>query len=297
VTDAAVPLVLGDVEITTVIATRFALDGGAMFGVVPKPAWSRAHPSDADNRIALVARVLVVTNRRAGYRALIDAGLGDAWSERERGLYGLDGVPLLDALAGAGIEPASITDVVLTHLHWDHAGGLATRSPDPAAPPVAALPDARLHVGRAHLEYAARAVAKDRGSFRPTEMALAQSPGTNLLDEGEVLPGLYARRSDGHTHGLLVIEAHGDGQRVVFPADLLPLRAHARPAWGMAYDNFPLTVVEEKTRLVESCARDGGIVVLEHDPGIAAMRVDVDGEKWTTAVAVELRDAGATGPA
>jgi glyoxylase-like metal-dependent hydrolase (beta-lactamase superfamily II) len=284
-------LSLGDLEITSVVATRFALDGGAMFGLVPKPAWSRVHPADADNRIALVARVLVVTNRRAGYRALIDAGLGDAWTERERAMYALDGVPLTTALSSAGIEPESITDVVLTHLHWDHAGGLATRAEDPSAPPVAALPHARLHVGRAHFEYAARTAAKDKGSFRPPEMSFARAPGTRLLDEGEVLPGLSVQRSDGHTHGLLVVEAHGAGQRVVFPADLLPLRAHARPAWGMAYDNLPLRVVDEKTQLIESCARDGAIVVLEHDPSAVAMRVQVEGDKWITTLAPELQDA------
>lgn len=287
-------LVLGDLEIASVIASRFALDGGAMFGVVPKPAWSRAHPADADNRIALVARVLVVTHRRAGYRAVIDAGLGDAWTEQEQERYGLDGRSLVQALTSAGIDPSTVTDVVLTHLHWDHAGGLFTRSlDDPFGPPVPALPDARIHVGRAHGQYAARATPKDKGSFRPTELALVHDNETHWIEPGEeILPGIVARRSDGHTPGMLVIEIHGAGQRVVFPADLLPTRTHVRPAWGMAYDNFPLTVIEEKTALVEACARDGAIVVYEHDPRTPATRVKIEKGQWITEAVLELVDAG-----
>lgn len=271
-------LVLGDLSIETFVATSFALDGGAMFGVVPKTLWSREAPSDADNRIALAARVMLVTNARAGYRALVDVGLGDAWSERERGMYSLDGVPLETALERAGIAPDTITDVVLTHLHWDHAGGLATR--DESGATRRALPRARLHVGLEHRAYAAMSAAKDKASFRADELRWAHAPDTLAADDGEILPGLFVSRSNGHTRGLLLVEARGAGERVIYPADLLPMRHHARPAWGMAYDNFPLTVIEEKRALVEAAARDRAVIVLEHDPSSAAIRVRVDAGRW-----------------
>jgi glyoxylase-like metal-dependent hydrolase (beta-lactamase superfamily II) len=285
------PLELGDLQVTSVVATRFALDGGAMFGVVPRPAWSRAHAPDAQNRIALVARVLVVTSARHGYRALLDVGLGDAWTDRERELYALDNVALPDALTRAGVAPESITDVVLSHLHWDHAGGLATRGDAPDAPPRSALPRARLHVGAAHLAWAERAAAKDRGSFRAPELEQARAAAARRIEAGEVLPGLWAHRSEGHTAGLLVFELRGGGARVVFPADLLPTRSHARPAWGMAYDNFPLTVADEKATLVADCAADGALIALEHDPDVAAIRVRVESDRWIAEAATELVDA------
>src|SRR5207248_3183847 len=158
--------------------------------------------------------------------------------------YALDMLALPDALRRAGVDPDSVTDVVLTHLHWDHAGGITTREPgtDRAVP---ALPRARLHVGATHRAYATAPSPKDRGSFRTTEVAQATDPRTHVLrDEGEVLPGIFAWRSDGHTKGLLILEARAQGRRVVFPTDLVPTLAHARPAWGMAYDNFPLTVAD-----------------------------------------------------
>lgn len=275
-------LALGDLELATVNATTFALDGGAMFGIVPKTVWCREVSSDGDNRIPLAARVLVVTNSRAGYRAVIDAGLGDAWTERDAGLFALDSMPLERALAAAGFSPDSVTDLVLTHLHWDHAGGLATRSDDGAVRRV--LPRARLHVGDAHRAYAARLAVKDRASFRDSELRWACEAGTVALDAGEVLPGLTVSLSDGHTRGLLLVEARAAGERVVFPTDLLPTRAHARPVWGMAYDNFPVTVIEEKRALIEAAARDHAVVVLAHDPQVSAIRVRIDGGRWVSEV-------------
>ena len=273
-------IALGDLEIESFVVTRFALDGGAMFGVVPKRLWSRESPSDEDNRIALTARVLLVTNRRAGYRALIDVGLGDAWTPREREMYGLDGVALEAALRRDGVDPDSITDVVLTHLHWDHSGGLATR--DASGVVRRALPRATLRVGREHRDYAARTAVKDKASFRADELRWAHAGDTVALDdECEALPGLFVSRSNGHTRGLLVVELRAAGERVIYPADLLPMRAHARPAWGMAYDNFPLTVVDEKRALVEAAARDRATIVLEHDPDVSAIRVSIDAGRWT----------------
>ncbi len=263
-----------------------------MFGVVPKSLWSRTNPADADNRIALAARILVVDNQRAGYRAVVDVGLGDAWSDKERDRFQLDRASLERVLASHNVDPDSVTDIVLTHLHWDHAGGLATRTipEDHSSPLRRAIPRARLHVGSAHLDYAHRATAKDRASFRAFELAQASTADVRRMHAGDVLPGLCAIRFDGHTEGLLAIEASGAGVTVLFPADVLPMRPHVRPGWGMGYDNHPLTLLDEKTAMLARCEANDTRIVLEHDPDACAIVVRHGVDGWTSDLAPDLTD-------
>ena len=275
-------LSLGDIDISAVVVSRFALDGGSMFGVVPRAVWAPLATPDPEGRIPLVARILVVSHRRAGYRALLETGLGDCWTPSKLGLFAADGAALPAALRASGIDPSTITDVVLTHLHWDHAGGLLTN--DPATGPSAlALPGARIHVGETQLAHAQKPSLKDRASYRPNDLEVLGAPGVRrLADRCEVLPGLFASRSDGHTEGLLVLEVRASGQRVVFPSDLAPTYLHARAAWGMAFDNLPLRVVEEKAELMAGVARDEALIVPYHDPTIEAYRVKAKGERFET---------------
>jgi glyoxylase-like metal-dependent hydrolase (beta-lactamase superfamily II) len=146
---------------------------------------------------------------------------------------------------------------------------------------VPSLPRARIHVGATQLQHAQHPGLKDRASYRPPELDLAGAPETRRLpDRGEVLPDLHAWRSDGHTAGLLVLEVHAAGQRVVFPTDLLPTALHARPAWGMAYDNLPLTVIDEKLALMQAAADDGAIIASYHDARTAAFRLQRHDARW-----------------
>ena len=261
-------------RIVPLIESHFRLDGGAMFGVVPKPSWSRSFPADEDNRIPLVCRILLVEGD--GRRILIDAGMGDCWTDKERLRYGLEPGGGLDAaLAGVGRTPGDITDVVLTHLHFDHAGGI-TRADGSAR-----FPSATHHVQARHLAWAHAPSPKDAGSFRPeTLSSIDRVPVRALEGPGEVLPGLRAELSEGHTEALQMLWLDGPSGPVVFAADVVPTRAHVHLPWIMAYDNHPVVTLEEKRSVFAQLAAARGRLVLEHDPDVEAVTVRRDGTRW-----------------
>jgi glyoxylase-like metal-dependent hydrolase (beta-lactamase superfamily II) len=258
-----------DVTVRTVVLSRFALDGGAMHGIVPRVLWERVHRADAKHRIPLVARGVVVDHAPSGARTLIELGMGQRWTDKERALYDLaPGPDAPEALGAAGIDPDSITHVVLTHLHWDHAGGLVR------ADGTLAFPRAEHVIGEACLAHAEHPDEKDAGSFRAADVALLLREGrVRCWREGEVLaPGLTGRLSRGHTEGLVIpfVEARDDGPPLAVPTDLVPTRSHLKPNWVMAYDNLPAISVAEKRALFADLARVGGGVALYHDPEVEA---------------------------
>lgn len=261
-------------RVRALVESRFRLDGGAMFGVVPKPLWSRAFPADERNRIGLVCRVLLL--EVAGRVVLVDAGMGDAWSDEERDIYALAPDGGLDAaLASAGRSASEVTDVVLTHLHFDHAGGIAR------ADGALRFPTATHHVQAAHLAWARAPSPKDAGSFRRATMAAIERARLRLLDgPGGVLPGVEAELSGGHTEALQVLTIAAHAGPVVFAADLVPTHAHVHPPWMMAYDNHPIRCLAEKTALFTRLAASGARLVLEHDPEVEAVTVRREGDRW-----------------
>lgn len=254
--------------------SRFALDGGAMHGIVPRFLWEPGCEVDARHRIPLAARVLVVDVPKHGIRVVIEAGLGQAWSSIERRRYVVaDGPELPEQLAAAGVDPLTVTHVLLTHVHWDHAGGMVLRGGGTA------FPNATHVVGRAHWAHANAPSLRDAGSFRAEDLAAIAAGPLTLWSPGEpLIPGIEARISNGHTPGLLVpwIEREGRGP-VAFPADLVPTLAHARPAWGMAYDVEPLRVTDEKVALLADLAARGGCALLYHDVSTEAAWPAADG--------------------
>jgi len=260
------------VSVRTVVLSRFSLDGGAMHGIVPRVLWERVHRPDAKHRIRLVARAAVVDHAPSGSRTLVELGMGQRWSDKERGLYDLGpGPDAPEALRAAGIDPDTVTHVVLTHLHWDHAGGLAR------ADGGLAFPRAEHVVGEAALAHAQAALGaqgKDTGSFRAGDLAvLLGEARLRRWRQGEPLaPGLAGRLSNGHTEGLVipVVEARDDGPPLAIPTDLVPTRSHLKPAWVMAYDNLPATSVDEKRALFADLGRVGGGVLFYHDPVVEA---------------------------
>lgn len=245
----------------------FALDGGAMFGVAPKAMWEKTNPPDARNRIPLGLRLLLIEGR--GRRWLVDVGVGDKFSAKENEIYAIDATMPDVALRRAGVDPDSITDVILTHLHFDHAGGATRRDGG------ATFPNARYCVQRAQLEWARKPTPKDRASFRPDdyeplfrEGRLALLDGPQALDDGiEVIP------VNGHTRALQLVRIFGDGASVLYCADMVPTASHVRVPFVMAYDNFPLTTIEEKSLLLARAAREGWVLFFEHDPARAACRI------------------------
>lgn len=263
---------IGAYEAETLVDGHFALDGGSMFGVVPRVLWERINPADERNRIALVSRLLLL--RGADRVVLVDTGLGHRWSDKERDIYAIHrpGADVVGQLAERGIAAHEVTDVILTHLHFDHAAGTARSGEDG---PELTFPAARHWLQRAHWEWARSPTPKDTASFRPGDFTLLDGlPRLALLDGPvEPLPGIEVVPLEGHTAAMQAVRVHGPETTVLFAADLVPTATHVRLPYVMAYDNRPLRTLEEKVRLLGQAAREGWVVVLEHDPEIAACRL------------------------
>lgn len=263
---------IGQYTIDPVETGTFALDGGAMFGVVPKPLWSRTNPPDDRNRITLAARSLLV---RDGSRTiLIDNGNGPKFTEKLRDIYRLEdsasNIGL--SLAALGVKPDDVTDVILTHLHFDHAGGSTVIVDGRAVP---AFPNARYYVQGAHWAQAMNPTPKDRASFFPDDyLPLKEAGVLEFTDgEGEILPGISVLVTNGHTTAQQLPLISDGKTTLLFSCDLLPTTAHIPLPYVMAYDLRPLTTLEEKRAVLERAAAERWIVFFEHDPVTVACTV------------------------
>ncbi|MBI3182583.1 MAG: MBL fold metallo-hydrolase [Myxococcales bacterium] len=269
---------LGRFELHEIRDGSFALDGGAMFGVVPKPLWERRLPPDERNRVQLALRCLLIVDGER--RVLVDDGIGQVWDGKHRDIYAIDhsAHDLDRGLRRAGLARGDITDVVLTHLHFDHAGGTTRYE---GGELVLSFPNATYHLQRRNWRWAHHPSERDAGSFRPENFRLLERSGRLHLLEGqtELYPGIQLFVSEGHTVGLqLVRVTDGDGS-LVYCGDLIPTTAHLRTAWAMGYDLYPLTVIEEKKMLLAQAVEDGWFLFFEHDPTVAACMVrDEHGE-------------------
>lgn len=273
-------LQLGRWRLASVMAGTFALDGGAMFGVVPRTSWERHAAPDARNRIRLATRCLLAVDD-AGHRVLIDTGMGDRWDAKRSELLAIDAPPgaLARGLATHGLAPADITDVVLTHLHFDHAGGCVRRTETGHL--ECALPNARWHVQRSQWMWAQAPSERDRASYRRDDFDLLVHCGMLHLVDGacELLPDLELVVSDSHTVGQQLPRFHAGSTHLTFCGDVIPTRAHLRVPWVMAYDLNPLTTLEEKKMILAEALEDDGILFFEHDPDVAACRLrEEDGQ-------------------
>ena len=251
---------------------RFRLDGGAMFGNVPKVLWSRKHAADDKNRIELELRVLLAEGH--GRRVLVDTGTGNQWDAKEQAIFDVaagDEPGVCSALRAAGVDPADITDVVITHLHFDHAGGVTRHGSDG---PVLTFPKARHHVQRTNMETASAPNEREKASYLVRTVGPLSGADLHLVDGGEeILPGVFVEPSDGHTTGLQTVRVGAGDGAVVFVADMFPTAAHVPPAWTMGYDLCPRTLMKEKRAILERAVRSGWALVLEHDPFRDAVRV------------------------
>ncbi len=266
------PRTIGRYRLHEIRDGTFALDGGAMFGIVPRPLWEKAIPPDSRNRIVLALRCLLLDDGER--RILVDNGIGDKWSDKHRDIYAIDkSRHNLDAeLARAGLDRERITDVVLTHLHFDHAGGTTRRA---GGALELAFPRATFHVQRRNWEWAQRPSERDAGSYLSENFALlADSDRLNLVDgELELFPGVDLIVSEGHTPGLQLVRVSEGDKCLVHCADLIPTSAHLRPHYVMGYDLRPLDTMEEKKILLAEAIEEGWTLYFEHDPNIAACTV------------------------
>lgn len=266
---------LGRWELASALDGWFALDGGAMFGIVPRPLWERTFAPDARHRIRLAARCLVARDRDARRVLLVDDGIGDKWDPKGADRYAIDrstgGVDA--ALARLGLGREDVTDVLLSHLHFDHAGGTTRRGAGGAL--EVAFPRATFHLQRRHWAWAHSPTEKDRGSFLPEDFEpLTHSNRLHLVD-GEValFPDLQLVLSDGHTVGQQLPRFHGDGTHLTCCGDVIPTHAHLRPSWVMAYDLYPVTTIDDKKVLMAEALEDRGILFFAHDPTMVACRL------------------------
>ncbi len=259
----------GPFELTPVIDGFFALDGGAMFGVVPKPLWEKVAPPDARNRIRMAMRAWLV--RGGGRTVLIDAGCGDKLDRKAAEIYRLEREYNLEhALADAEETPAAIDLVVASHLHFDHAGGFTARGADGAAVPR--FPNARYSIRRGEWDDAIKPHERNRASyFAENYVPLADAGVVDFVQEDSaVAPHISVRRTGGHTmhHQMVIIEA--GGQAAVFVADLLPTAAHLPLPYIMGYDLYPMDTLAFKRAFLREAVEREYLILFEHDPEIAA---------------------------
>jgi glyoxylase-like metal-dependent hydrolase (beta-lactamase superfamily II) len=254
-----------------VTAGRFRLDGGAMFGVVPKVLWSRSNPADEANRVEMVSRSLLAAGE--GRLVLVNTGMGQNWPSKERSIYAVDErVRLERSLAELGYGLEEVTHVIQTHLHFDHAGGLTAAEGGSRRP---LFPRAEYIVQRKQWQWAQAPSERDRASFRPDGWECLERSGQLRLLEGEeeILPGMFLHLVHGHTPHQQLLRVTDGRTSLLFCSDLVPLVSQVKVPWIMAYDLNPLTTLEEKRRWLGQAAAEGWLLFLEHDPTVPACRV------------------------
>ena len=268
---------LGDLELISLCDGFFRLDGGSMFGSVPKALWEQKAPADARNRITLAMRPLVVRGART---MIIDAGLGDKESDAFNERYGVERARNLDhTLAEAGLAPDDIDLVLASHLHFDHAGGFTRR--DAAGRVRPRFPRAQYVVRRGEWDDAMHPHERNRGSYVFDHyVPLADAGVLQLVDDDQtIMPGVRVRRTGGHTmhHQMIVIES--GGRTAVFMADLMPTTAHLGAAWIMGYDLYPMDTLAAKKAFVQEAVERNILAFFEHDPLVAAGHIREQDEK------------------
>lgn len=257
---------IGEFTITEVIFGHFRLDGGCMFGSVPKNLWSKSIVGDAENCIQLACRSLLIDVGTR--RFLVDVGMGEKWSDKQRQIYGIKNTP-----KGAwGFDTTSVTDVILTHLHFDHAGGIT--SPAPQGGVTLSFPEATVHLQRANWEHANNPTLKDRASYLPDNVNPLASAKLALYEgTSQIVPGLVVHRVDGHTQGQQWIEITDGTKKLFFATDLIPTAHHVPLAYHMGYDVCAETLLIEKQSFLERARTEGALVCFQHDADTAVARV------------------------
>lgn len=265
-------LAFGGYQLDAVECGEFRLDGGAMFGVVPKVIWEKGTPADDKNRIRMNVRSLLI--RGSGRTILVDTGLGDKWTPKQTEMFAIDHsrYDVDRSLAKLGLKREDITDVVLSHLHFDHVGGATRRSMTGVE---LSFPNATYYVQRKNLSHAHAPNEKDRASFiEETITPLIQSQNIKVIDgDFDLMPGVRVWVTHGHTPGHQMVKVSDGKRALVICGDTIPTSAHIPLPWVMAYDLYPLTTMEEKRGILTEAVRDNWILFFTHDASLAACTV------------------------
>ncbi|MBY0550246.1 MAG: MBL fold metallo-hydrolase [Candidatus Obscuribacterales bacterium] len=266
----------GEFTLHIIRECTFKLDGGAMFGVVPKTLWGKTSQCDEQNRVPLACNLLFIETPNAN--VLIETGMGPRWTERERQRYEVK--PLLDYdnfLASIGKCNNDVDAVVISHLHFDHAGGAVAFRENKLVP---AFPRARYYVQRGEWEFAHNANARAKGSYRHEDFAPLMEYGVLELIDGDtqIVPGVQVRVTGGHTsHHQVVVFESGDRKGVYF-ADIIPTKNHLSPPWVMGYDHYPLTSCDIKSEYLATAAEENWLVVFDHEVEVPWGHVKMTGD-------------------
>lgn len=284
----SIELKIGPYQVKSILTGTFALDGGAMFGTVPKVLWQKYIPSDEQNRIPMEARALLLKSQER--IILVDTGnggdfvhkYGEKLGSKFSQMYQVDGQgpSLIKSLAQHGVSPDQVTDVILTHLHFDHAGGATSFINGEVR---ATFKNAKYYIQAANLQTAQNPNIRERASYlapnfepllQSSHMQVLSGPVTNLL------PHISVQISDGHTVGQQNVIVQDSNSYLFYGADLIPTHAHVRKAWVMGYDLDPLKIIEEKTKVLKTLTQPHRFLFFEHDPFMDAAQVSEEGSDF-----------------
>ncbi len=275
-------LKIGDFELTWLNGGTFELDGGTMFGVVPKVLWQKKYPADADNYIRLLNSPILV--RTPKELVLIESGLGNKLTDKQKKIYRVTedwSVP--DDLRDLGIERSDIDIVILTHYDFDHAGGVVMREKNGGL--ALTFPKARHILQKKEWEDVLSPNIRTVNTYWPENNELLRGHRNLELVEGdaEVLPGITVYFTAGHNGGHQIVEMESQGETALHLGDLLPTHAHGNPLWVMAYDNYPMDAIARKEQWISSGVADGVWFTFYHDAFMRACKFDGKGnvtERW-----------------
>lgn len=281
---------IGKWDVRHVEAGFFKLDGGAMFGTVPKVIWARLMPADDLNRVRFASNSLLLRGEVEGLSrvVVVETGNGDKEDAVFRERFALEGENvLLISLAALNVQPEDVTDVILTHLHFDHAGGATRREGDRIVP---TFPKARHVVQLQELEDARNPPLRSKASYlRCNWEPLSEAGLLETVDgEGDVLPGVRVRPMPGHNQGNQGVMVVGGDRKLIYSGDLIPTRHHLQPTWVMGYDLDVNTCVEHRIRLLDEICGTQDILAFDHDPDIPAGMVRKDAKGRYVLEPVEL---------
>lgn len=259
---------IGKYQLYTINSNFFGLDGGAMFGIIPKPLWEKTNPVDEVNRVTLATRNLLLVSDSK--KILIDTGMGSKWDEKSKAIYRIDNnLSIERALNQKGFKPEEITDVILTHLHFDHTGGSTKYENEKLIP---SFPNAKYYIQKQNFDWAINPTDRDRGSYiKENFEPLAKEGVLNLLTENNFDDNISFEIINGHTFGQQMVKISDCSNTVLYCADLLPFVSHIRLPYIMAYDLQPLVTLAEKKKYLQQALNENWILYFGHDPEYAAV--------------------------